>query len=132
MNLRYQVGIGTTARECRLVGDMVSMKVGVQGRVVLGPAGGPGQIDVPFRFAVVQDSVPPKTIVTKLARISVTVPADDANVLFSHVEEDLTFPMPRAGAIDYYVVYIGFDPLGARELEKKKPAPRRPRPRRQS
>jgi hypothetical protein len=132
LNLRYQVGIGTTARECRLDGTMVTMKVGVQGRVVLGPAGGPGQVNVPFRFAVVQEGVTPKTIVTKLVNISVAIPENDGNVLFSHVEDGLTFPMPRGGAIDYYVVYVGFDPLGAKQMERKRPAPRRPRPRRQS
>ena len=34
-------------------------------------------------------------------------------MLFSHVTEGLEFPMPRGGDIDYYVVYIGFDPAGA-------------------
>src|SRR4051812_38923710 len=33
MNLRYQVSIGTTARECRLLpGNILSIKVGMQGR----------------------------------------------------------------------------------------------------
>ena len=41
MNLRYQIGFGETARECRMApGNMLSMRVGVQGRVILGPAGG--------------------------------------------------------------------------------------------
>jgi len=131
MNLRYQVGIGDTARECRVVGTNVSMKIGVQGRIILGPAGGPGQVDVPLRFAVVQEGVDPKTIATKLERISVTIPSNDGNVLFTHVEDDLTFPMPKGGEIDSYVIYIGFDPLGAQELEKKKPAPKKP-PRRRT
>ena len=75
-------------------------------------------------FAVVHEGVDPKTIATKLERISVTIPSNDSNVLFTHVEDDLTFPMPRGGEIDSYVIYIGFDPLGAQELEKKKPAPK--------
>ena len=132
LNLRYQVSIGTTARECRLVGTTVMMKVGMQGRVVLGPQGGPGQVDVPLRFAVIQEGVNPKTIVTKFERIAVTIPPDDSNVLFSHVEEGLEFPMPRGNAIDSYVVYIGFDPVGLRDLERKKPAPKPARPRRPS
>ena len=41
MNLRYQVTIGTTARECRMgPNNTVSIKVGMQGRVILGPEGG--------------------------------------------------------------------------------------------
>jgi hypothetical protein len=130
MNLRYQVSIGTTARECRLLpGNIVSIKVGMQGRVVLGPEGAPGTVDVPVRFAVVREGVDPKPIITKLDRVSVTVPPTDTNVLFSHVAEGLDFPMPRGGEIDSYVVYIGFDPSAQQEPSKKprpKPAARRP------
>src|SRR5690242_9496316 len=36
-NLRYQVGLNTTARECRLAAPgVVSVKVGLQGRAILG------------------------------------------------------------------------------------------------
>jgi hypothetical protein len=124
MNLRYQVSIGATARECRLLpGNILSIKVGMQGRVILGPEGSPGTFDVPVRFAVVREGLDPKPIMTRLERVSVTVPASDPNVLFSHVAAGLDFPMPRGGEIDSYVVYIGFDPSAVRE--QKKPAPRR-------
>jgi hypothetical protein len=133
-NLRYQVSIANTARECRgAAGNMVSVKVGVQGRVILGPQGAPGTVDVPIRYAVVFDGVPQRTITTRLERISVTVPPDDPNVLFSHVVEGLEFPMPKANEIDSYVVYIGFDPVGAQEMDRRKPArPAKPPPRRVS
>jgi len=122
-NLRYQVTIGTTARECRLeANNMVAIKVGMEGRVILGPEGSAGTIDVPIRYAVVEEGIDPKMIVTKLERVSVTVPENDSNVLFRHVTEGLMFPMPRGGAIDSYVVYIGFDPLSAQE--QRKPAPK--------
>jgi hypothetical protein len=85
---------------------------------------------VPLRFAVVQEGVEPKTIMTKLQPVSVSIPPNDSNVPFTHVEDGLTFPMPKGAAIDYYVVYVGFDPLGANELNKKKPAARPARPRR--
>lgn len=126
LNLRYQVTIGTTARECRLEpGGMLSIKVGMEGRVILGPAGAPGAVDVPIRFAVVQEGIEPKVIVTKLDRVSVAVPPNDSNVLFSHVAEGLVFPMPKGNAIDSYVIYIGFDALGAQEQERKTaPKPR--------
>ena len=57
MNLKYQVTIGTTARECRMgPNNTVLLKVGMQGRVILGPEGGsPGTVDVPLRFAVVRE-----------------------------------------------------------------------------
>ena len=129
-NLRYQVGISTAARECRMSAPgMVSVKVGIQGRVILGPQGAPGTIDVPIRYAVVYDGVPHRTIATKFERISVTVPPEDSNVLFSHVVEGIEFPMPRAAEIDSYVVYIGFDPVAAQQMDRsKKPAPRPAKP----
>jgi hypothetical protein len=123
-NLRYQVSIGTTARECKMLpGNMVSIKVGMQGRVILGPEGSPGTVDVPVRFAVVQETVDSKVIATKLDRIAVTVTPNDTNVLFTHVSEGLDFPMPKGAAIDSYVIYIGFD-AAAVEPEHKKPAPK--------
>jgi hypothetical protein len=121
MNLRYQVTIGTTARECRLgPNNTLSIKVGMQGRVILGPQGaGAGSIDVPLRFAVVRETVDSKVITTKLDRVAVAVPSNEANVLFSHVTEGLDFPMPKGGDLDNYIIYIGFDPASAQPVGKK-------------
>lgn len=122
MNLRYQAGLGQTARECKLNGQTLTMRVGVQGRVILGPAGGPGDIELPLRLAVIHEGPEPKTILTKLNRVPVTIAPGDSNVAFTTIEEDLTFPMPRRmGQIDEYIVYVGFDPQGFREPQKKRP-----------
>jgi hypothetical protein len=129
LNLRYQVGIINTARECHLNGPTLTMRVGVQGRVVLGPMGTAGEIEIPLRLAVVREAIEPKTIATKLQRIRVTLPPGDGNVPFTHVEEDVSFPMPPGAEIDYYIVYIGFDPLAPREPARRPPRqPARPRP----
>jgi hypothetical protein len=128
LNLRYQVTIGTTARECRMgPNNTITLKVGMQGRIILGPEGTPGTIDVPLRYAVVRDTLESKVITTKLDHIPVTVPPNDGNVLFSHVTEGLEFPMPKGAEMDYYVIYIGFDPAGAAPEAQKKPKPR-PKP----
>jgi hypothetical protein len=129
MNQRYQLAFGELARECKVAGPMLTMKIGVRGRVILGPAGGPGEVDVPLRFAVVREGVNPTTITTKFHRLPVTIAPGDPHVAFSHVEDDITFPFPRGGEIDSYVVYIGFDPATAQEMDrKKKPAPKPARP----
>jgi hypothetical protein len=121
MSTRYQVTIGQTARECAALGGLMTMKVGVQGRVLLGPAGGPGRVDVPLRVAVVEEGTNPKPIVSKLYRITVDVPPGQTMVPFTHVDQDVTFPMPRGDAIDNYVVYVGFDPsAGPAKPERKK------------
>ena len=122
LTVRYQASFGQTARECRLAGNVLTIRVGIEGRIVVGPAGGPGQVEIPIRYAVVQEGPEPKTITTKLHWQSVTVPPGEGFVTFTQIEEDLTFPLPRGNALDAYVVYVGFDRAAVKEPEKKKPA----------
>jgi len=86
---------------------------------------------VPIRFAVVYDGVPPRTIATRLDRVQVNVTQDNNNVQFSHVADAIEFPLPKRSEMDQYVVYIGFDAVGAQQNERKKPAPRPAKPKRQ-
>ncbi|HVD74085.1 MAG TPA: hypothetical protein VNC81_10950 [Xanthobacteraceae bacterium] len=119
-DLRYQLSFGQTARECLVQGGVMTIKVGVQGRVILGPMGSPGQVDVPLRYAVVREGAQPKTIATKFKRLPVTVGPDQTHVQFVDVEEGLTFPVPSRSEIDAYVIYVGFDEIG--DKNEKKPA----------
>jgi hypothetical protein len=121
LSLRFQASFLKTARECALRGGNVTMKVGIQGRVIVGPAGISGPITLPMRLAVVKEGLEPKTIWTKFYSVPVTMPPGQPNVLFTQVEEDMTVPMPSSKDFDQYVIYVGFDPEGA-ALEKKKPA----------
>jgi hypothetical protein len=122
MTTRYQVTIGQTARECAALGGVMTMKVGVEGRVLLGPAGGPGQIDIPLRMAVVQEGTTPKTVLSKFYKFAVAIAPGQTNVPFVHVEQDLTFPTPRGADLDSYVVYVGFDPQSLNTKPERKPA----------
>jgi len=127
-DLRYQLSFGQTARECLVQGDSLTIKVGVQGRVILGPMGSPGQVDVPLRYAVVREGPEPKTIATKFKRLSVIIGPDQSHVQFVDVEEGLTFPMPTASDLEAYVVYVGFDEIG--DKNEKKPAKAAKKPQR--
>ncbi len=122
LDLRYQGTIIRTARECQVNAGVMTIKVGIEGRIITGPAGGPGTVEVPLRIAVVQEGVNPKTIVSKFTRVPVTVTSAVDRVTFTHVDPDVAFPMPTPLAnIDAYVVYVGFDSMSA-PPEKKKPA----------
>jgi hypothetical protein len=112
LNLRYQATVRRIARECRVVGTSVIMRVGVEGMVILGPAGGPGKIDIPLRFGVVEEGPVPKAITSKFYRIPVTIGGDRGNVPFVQIEDALTFPLVPASQLENYVVYVGFDPEG--------------------
>jgi hypothetical protein len=126
MTTRYQLSIAQTARECAALGSVMTMKVGIEGRVLLGPAGGPGQVDIPLRMAVVREGPAPKTVVSKFYRLAVAVGPGQVSVPFVHVEQDLTFPMPRPAELDAYVVYVGFDPASLNtKPERKTKAPKR-------
>ena len=72
--LRYQATIGQTARECAALGQAMTMKVGIEGRLLAGPAGGPGKVDIPMRIAVVQEGPTPKTIWSRFYRVPVQMP----------------------------------------------------------
>jgi hypothetical protein len=126
LDVRYQGSIIRTARECHVNAGIVTMKVGIEGRIVTGPAGMPGAVDVPLRIAVVEEGPNPKTIVSKFSRQTVTVANAVDRVTFTHIDPDISFPVPTpAAAIDSYVVYVGFDPLSAQPQVKKKPVRKR-------
>jgi hypothetical protein len=130
MALKYQGTFVRAARECALVAGQLVMKIGVEGRIIVGPAGGPGQIVVPLRIAVVQETTKgTKPIVTKFIQIPVTIASSNDNPTFTHVEEGLSFPMPPRD-LDDYVVYIGFDPLSLQSQQRPaaKPKPKAKHP----
>jgi hypothetical protein len=108
-DLRYQATITRTARDCKQVGDQISARIGIQGRVIAGPAGNPPTVEVPLRVAVVQGGINEKTIATKVYRTTVSM-AEGGNEPFSLVAEDLTYPIPPGNTGDSYIFYIGFDP----------------------
>ncbi|MGC1445123.1 MAG: hypothetical protein WA837_06615 [Xanthobacteraceae bacterium] len=129
MGLKYQGSFVRAARECAVNNGQMVMKVGIQGRIIVGPAGGPGHVDVPLRMAVVDaPSSGTKVITTKFIQIPVDIPNEDgAN--FSHIEEGFSFPLPTpVSELDNYVVYIGFDQFTAQNAAKPAPASKKPKP----
>jgi hypothetical protein len=125
LQVRYQGSLVRLARECHVAAGIMTMKVGIEGRIITGPAGGPGTVEVPLRVAVVQEGVSPKPIVSNFGKEMVSVASDNDRVNFVHIEDGLSFPLPKPLAlIDTYVVYVGFDPASLHPTPKK-PEPRR-------
>ena len=108
-DVRYQASIGKLARECIKSGGEITAHIGIQGRVIAGPAGAPPTVDVPLRVAVVQGGVGEKVIATKAYTTTVTM-GQDENVPFTFVVEDLVYPAPVGREGDNYIFYVGFDP----------------------
>ena len=127
-DLRYQLTFIELARQCFANGNTVQIRVGVQGRAIVGPAGAPAQVSAPIRYSVVQEGVQPKTIATKFRRVPVEL--SSGNATFIDIEEDLSFPMAPSAVLQSYVVYVGFDDAGDRgQPQAKKKAPKaQPKP----
>jgi hypothetical protein len=119
-NVRYQASITQIARECAVLGSTMTIKVGVEGRLVVGPKGGAGNVTVPLRIALVQEGPQPRPIVSKFYAVQVNVPQGATTVNFSQVEDDLTFPIPADKNLERFVIYVGFDPQGAAPPSKAK------------
>ena len=122
-DLRFQATITKTARECSLNGGVITARIGVQGRVIAGPAGAPSSVQVPLRVAVVQGGINEKTIATKAYQTTVNM-TESGSEPFTIVVEGLVYPAPSGAIGDSYVFYIGFDPQA---LKPERPPPRAPK-----
>jgi hypothetical protein len=118
-DVRFQATITKTARECVKAGSEITARVGIQGRVIVGPAGAPASVEVPLRVAVVQGGVAEKVIATKAYRTNVEVGEQDS-VPFSLVIDDIVYPEPPVADVDKYVFYVGFDPQAVAPEAKPK------------
>jgi hypothetical protein len=123
-DLRYQVSITKTARDCTRNGDTITARVGIQGRVIAGPAGAPDTVEVPLRVAVVQGGITETTIATKAYTTTVQM-SEDGSVPFTLVADDLVYPVPTGKAADSYIFYIGFDPQALAPPPKPRAAKRK-------
>lgn len=113
-----QVSIANLARECieRKDGSVI-VKVGVEGRALLGPGGRSGRFDVPVTFAVRQGD---KVLASRVKRVSVSIPADQAQASFVAVEGDMVVP-PGTGEFDIVVGLGGSAPSAGAPARRRRP-----------
>lgn len=97
--LRWQASISKTARECRPSGNGVLVRVGVSGRVILGPKGSTGPIELPVRVAVREGN---DTTYSKLHSVRVTAQGPSEGWAF--VDENVAIAAPNGAQI-----FVGFD-----------------------
>jgi hypothetical protein len=108
---RSQVSLGQIARECLGQSDGSTLvKVGVQGRAILGPGGGAGRYDVPVRVVVKQGD---RIIASRVQRAAVQIPPGDTQASFVIVEDRIV--VPPSAAQDFEIeVGLGGAPAGSR------------------
>ncbi len=89
----FQASIAMWRRECAFQGGQLRIRVGVEGRVLLGQNGRPGTFSVPVRVVVKRRS---DVVAQRFVRLSVTVPANDTQADFVHVEENVVVRSARS------------------------------------
>lgn len=88
--LRSQIAISHLARECVGQPDGTTVvKVGVEGRALLGAGGGGARQTVPVNVVVRRGTT---VIAARTRQVSVSIPAGDTQGTFSVVEEGLVVP----------------------------------------
>ena len=102
--LQFQSTITDVARECNYSPENLNMRVGIKGRVINGPTGLTGTLNVPIRVAVATTAN--EVIYSQLHQVPVTIPEGGTNALFSFVDSNVNIPVPDKNNL---VVYVGFD-----------------------
>jgi hypothetical protein len=110
-NVRFQARISDFARECTLsAGNNVTIRIGVEGRVILGSKGSPGTYPAPLTITVRDRSG--ATVASRGQRLSVTVPAGDTQGKFRIVEDAIVVPISPDKPLSSYEILVGFQEGG--------------------
>jgi hypothetical protein len=118
-SVRYQFDITDTARECKVEGAQFAIKVGVAGRLIIGPAGTGGAYSAPLRV-VVRDDKTQKPVISKLYKVDANAtPATTLQGPFQFVTEPLMLPYKDKWADQDYTILVGFDTAHAAPVEKR-------------
>ncbi|MBE7244565.1 MAG: hypothetical protein INR63_06415 [Actinomycetospora chiangmaiensis] len=123
-NVRTQFSLGRLARECtRLPDGSITVKVGVEVNVLLGPAGAPGRFDVPVTVQIRHNG---KVITSRVERAGVAVGSGEAQGFATIVADALAVPVALTADYDIAVgvgaLNKGAPGKAAAKLRRRKPA----------
>jgi hypothetical protein len=108
-DLQDQAVIDKQSRNCTVSNGLITVKMGVVGRLMLGPAGNQQSVDLPLRFAVERgDSTPLYSELYQIP-VAVTPPAHAGD--FVKVVDNVQIPYVAG---DEITIWVGFD-SGARK-----------------
>lgn len=104
--LQYQGVIDETSRNCVVSNGLITVNMGVVGRVLLGPAGNQTSVNAPVRFAVERDG---QAVFSEKYTLPVAVTAPARSAEFVKVIENVA--IPYLGGEDI-TIWVGFDTRG--------------------
>lgn len=103
-DLSYQAVIEQQSRNCVVSDGKITVKMGVVGRLLLGPRGNVSSVEVPLRFAIERDGVP---LFSEKYDIPVTITPPNQSEEFVKVVENVEIPYLGGEQI---TIWVGFDP----------------------
>ncbi|WP_306119594.1 MULTISPECIES: hypothetical protein [unclassified Roseitalea] len=102
-NVVYQASISDVTRTCRYRNGQLLMTIAAAGRVVNGPAGQPGSVNLPVRVAIkAGDNLP----YSQLGRLDVAVNQGAGATQFIYKDDQIAIPEPSTRNLQ---VLVGFD-----------------------
>ncbi len=117
-SVRYQFNIADTARECDPAGPgQATLKIGVTGEVVIGPAGSAGTYSAPLKIAVTHN-IDKKEVFSKTFKVEATTDGVQAGG-FRVVTEPIPLPLTTLQLVDEYSIAVGFTSGGASAPPKR-------------
>jgi hypothetical protein len=117
-SVRYQFNVGDTARECDPAGPgQATLKIGVAGDVVIGPAGSAGTYNAPLKIAVT-NNIDKKEVFSKIFKVEATTDGVQAGG-FRVVTEPIPLPLTTLQMADQYTITVGFASGGASAPPKR-------------
>lgn len=99
----YQATITDVTRTCKYSGGLLYMQIAAAGRVVEGPKGTAGSLELPVRVAVRQGEDVPYS---QLGKIQVAVAPNAGATQFIFKDEQVALPAPTSQNLQ---VFVGFD-----------------------
>ncbi len=116
-SVRSQITITDVARECtRGPGGSVLVKVGAEGRVLVGPAGSSGALGATMRIEVRSGD---KTLSSRAVRVGATVPAGQAQAAWTHVESGISVPASAFAGGGDTDVFVTLNPATAQPRRRR-------------
>ena len=105
-SLNYQAVIEKQSRNCVVSNGLITVRMGVVGRLMLGPSGNQQQVDLPLRFAVERDEV---AVFSERYQIPVSITPPNQAAEFVKVVENVAIPYLGGEQI---TIWVGFDSKG--------------------
>ncbi len=104
--LIFEAVIDKQSRSCVASAGVISVDMGVVGRVLLGPVGEAKEYAIPVRFAVERDDL---VVYSEKFNLPVTVKQNEQSQEFYKVVDSVQIPFVGG---ENTVIWVGFDPKG--------------------